>query len=124
MEEYVLIVEFVLATHCILTQEQVKPKLPDSPQLLNRDTTFSIGMPTFDILTIVRPPLGRHVPTLRSNSIFLAVGSIVWPNYLMLSFLEGKLLLCWEVKNTNMTIGWDHARPFTTSVPYSRPDMT
>ena len=90
MEEYVLIVEFVLATHCILTQEEVKPKLPDSPQLLNRDTTFSIGMPTFDILTIVRPPLGRQVPTLRSNSIFLAVGSIVWPNYVMLTFLGGK----------------------------------
>ena len=31
----------------------------------------------------------------------------------------GYVLLCWEVRNTNMTIVWVHARPFTTSVPHS-----
>ena len=35
----------------------------------------------------------------------------------------GHILLCWEVKNTNMTIVWVHARPFTTSVPYSHQHM-
>ena len=89
VEVHVLNVEFVLATHCILTQGQVKPKLPDSPQLLHRDTTFSIGIPIYAKLTIARLPIGRYVPTLRFDSIFLSFGSIVRPNYLMLSFLEG-----------------------------------
>ena len=84
-----LIVEFVFVTHCILTQWQGKPELPDSPQLLHRDTTFSIGMPIYAKSTIARLPLGRYAPTLRINSIFLSFGSIVRPNYLMLSFLEG-----------------------------------
>ena len=84
----VLIFEFVVGTHCILTQWQVKPKLPDSPHLLHRDNTFSIGMPIYAKLTISRLPLGRHVLTMRSDSIFLAIGLIVWLNYLMLSFLE------------------------------------
>ena len=35
----------------------------------------------------------------------------------------GWLLLCWEVKNTNMTIVWVHERPFTASVPYSHLHM-
>ena len=89
MEVHVLIVEFVLTTHCILTQSQVKPELPDSPQLLHRDTTFSIGMPIYAKLTIARLPLGQYAPTLRTDSIFLSFGSMVRPNYLMLSFFEG-----------------------------------
>ena len=32
-------------------------------------------------------------------------------------------LVCWEVKNTNMTIVWVHTRPFTASVPYSHLHM-
>ena len=83
-----LIVEFVLATHCILTQWQVKPELPDSLQLLHRDTTFAIGIPIYAKLTIARHPLGWYAPTLRSDSIFLSFGLIVRPNYLMLSFFE------------------------------------
>ena len=55
---HVLIVEFVFATHCILTQGQVKPELPDSPQLLHRNTTFSIGIPIYAKVTISRLPLG------------------------------------------------------------------
>ena len=57
VEVYVLIVEFVLATHCILTQGQVIPELPDSPQLLHRNTTFSIGVPIYPKLTIARFPI-------------------------------------------------------------------
>ena len=82
-----LVVEFVFGTHCILTQGQVKPELPDSPQLLHRDTTFSIGMPSYAKSTIARLPFGRYIPMLRSDSIFLSFGWIVRPNYVMLSFL-------------------------------------
>ena len=89
MEVHVLVVEFVLATHSILIQGQVKPELPDSHQLLHCDTTFSIGMPIYAKLTIARPLIGRYVPTLRFDSIFLAIGLIVRSNYLMFSFLEG-----------------------------------
>ena len=88
-----LIVVFVLATHCILTQQQVKPKLPDSHQLLHRNITFSIGTPIYAELTVAMLPIGWHVPTLRSDSIFLAIGLEVRPNYLMLSFLEGKFFV-------------------------------
>ena len=90
MEVYVLIVEFVLATHCILTQGQVKPELTDSPQLLHRDTTFSLGIPIYAKLTIARLPFGRYLPILRSDSIFLSFDSMVRPNYGMMSFLESK----------------------------------
>lgn len=89
VELYVLIVEFVVGTHCILTQWEVKPKLPCSPQLLHRDVTFSIGTPIYAKLTIARLQLGRFQSTLRSDNIFLSFGSILRPNYLMLSFLEG-----------------------------------
>ena len=44
MKVHGLIVEFVFGTHCILTQQQVKPKLPNSPLLLHRNATFSIGI--------------------------------------------------------------------------------
>ena len=87
---HVLIVEFVLTTHCIVTQSQVKPELPDSPQLLHRDTTFSTGVTIYAKLRIARLPLGRYVPTLRSDSIFLTIRLIARSNCLMLSFLEGK----------------------------------
>ena len=64
---------------------------------------------------------GQYTPTLRSDSIFLSFGSSVRPNYGRISccYFWRELLLCWEVKNTNMTIVWVPARPFTTSVPYS-----
>ena len=125
MEVYVLIVEFVFGTHCIITQWQVKPKLPDSSQLLHRDTTFSIGITVYAKSTIARLPFGRHVPTLRSDSIFLAIGSMVRPNYLMLSFLEGNFYCTGRSKIlTCMTIVWVHARPFTISVPYSNLHIT
>ena len=84
MEVHVLIVEFVLATYCILTQQQVKPELPCSHQLLHRDTTFSIDTTIYAKLTTARLPLGRHVPRLRSDSIFVAIGSMDWRNYVML----------------------------------------
>ena len=74
-----LIVEFVFATHCILTQGQVKPELPDSPQLLHRNTTFSIGVPIYAKLTMERLPLARYASTLRSDGNLLAFGSIVCP---------------------------------------------
>ena len=69
-----LIVEFVVGTHCIITHWQVKPELPDSPQLLHRDATFSIGMPIYAKSTIARLPFGRHAPMLRSDSIFWQLG--------------------------------------------------
>ena len=89
MELYVLVVELMFETHCIFTLGQVKPELSDSPQLLHRDTTFSIGMPIYAKLTIGRLPIGHYTPTLGSDSIFLSFDSMVRPNYLMLSFLEG-----------------------------------
>ena len=88
MEVHVLIVEFVLATHCILIQWQVKPELPESHQLLHGDVTFSIGTPIYAKLTIATLPFGRYVPTLRPDSFFLAIGLVVRPNHLMLSFLR------------------------------------
>ena len=91
MKGHVFIWEFVSATPCILKQSQVKPELSDSPQLVNRDITSSIGVPIDAKLIIARLSFERHVPTLRHDSIFLAIGLIVWPNYVMLSFLEGNL---------------------------------
>ena len=84
MEVYVMIVEIVLATYCILTQQQVKQELPPSHELLHCDITFSIGMPIYAKLTTARLPLQRHMPTPRSDSIFLAFGLIIRPNYVML----------------------------------------
>ena len=58
-------------------------------------------------------------PSWGPMAFSLAIGSIVQPNYLMLWwFLEG-VSSFWNVKITFMTIIWVHARPFTTSVPYS-----
>ena len=90
MEVHVLIIEFVFGTQCILTQLQVKTELPGSPQLLHRGTTFSMGIPIYAKSTIARLPFGCYVSTLRSDSIFLAIGLIGRPNYLMLTFLEGE----------------------------------
>ena len=84
MELHVLIVEFVLTTHCILTQSQVKPELPDSPQLLHRDTTFSTGVTIYAKLTIARLPLGQYVRPLRSDSILLCFPLMVGPNHVTL----------------------------------------
>ena len=89
-----LIVEFVFATHCILTQGQVKPELPDSHQLLHRNIIIATGILSFAKSTITRLPIGRYVPTLRSDRIFLSFGSIVRPNYLMLLFWEGTIVTC------------------------------
>ena len=86
---HVLIVEFVFATHCVLTQGQVKPELPDSPQLLHRNIIIVTGIPSFVKSTIARLPFGQYAPKLRSDGNLLSFGSIVRPNYLMLSFLEG-----------------------------------
>ena len=90
VEVHVMIVEFVFATHCILTQGQVKPELPDSPQLLHRNVIIVTGIPSFVKSTITRLPIGWYVPTLRSDGNLLSFDSIVRPNYLILSFLEGK----------------------------------
>ena len=46
-------------------------------------------MPIYAKLTMARVPLGKYVPSLGPDSILLAIGSIGWLNYLMLSFLEG-----------------------------------
>ena len=100
MEVHELIVEFVFGTYCIITHWQVKPELPDSPELLHRDTTFSVGTPIYAKSTIASLPFGRYVPTLRSDTIFLTIGSIVRSNYLMLSFLKGNFYCAGRSKIT------------------------
>ena len=70
MEVHVLIVEFVFGSHCILTQGQVKPELPHSPQLLHHNTIIATDIPSIAKSTIARRPFERYVPALRSDSIF------------------------------------------------------
>ena len=61
--------------------------------LLNFSTAITLSqqahLPT-QKLTIARLSLGQYALLLRSNNIFLSIGSMVWPNNVMFTFLEDK----------------------------------
>ena len=98
MKAHLWIVEFVRATHCILTQWQVKPELPESRRLVRRNIVFTIGTPIYAKLTMGRLSFGRYVSKLTFDRNLLWFGWVHGRNCVVLFVFRATFWRSWRSK--------------------------